>query len=44
MMKEINFNDMQQKLKKYKDDMDTKLGEFVIKLKKKVGPTELIEN
>lgn len=43
MMKEINFNDMQQKLRKYKEDMDTKLQEFTIKLKKKVGPNELVE-
>lgn len=42
-MKEINFNEMQLKLKKYKDDMDTKLSEFTIKLKKKIGPNELME-
>lgn len=35
---------MQQKLKKIKEDTETKLGEFVIKLKKKVGPSELVEN
>lgn len=43
MMKEINFNEMQQKMKKYKEDMDTKLNEFVIKLKKKVGANDLLE-
>jgi flagellar biosynthesis/type III secretory pathway protein FliH len=41
MMKEINFNEMQQKLKKYKDDTESKLNEMVLKLKKKVGVTEL---
>jgi flagellar biosynthesis/type III secretory pathway protein FliH len=40
-MKEINFNEMQQKLKKYKDDTESKLNEMVLKLKKKVGVTEL---
>lgn len=39
MMKEINFNEMQQKLKKYKDDTESKLNEMVLKLKKKVGVT-----
>lgn len=35
---------MQQKLKKIKEDTDTKLSEFVIKLKKKVGISDLAEN
>ena len=43
MMKEINFNDMQQKLRKYKEDTETKLNEMVIKLKKKVGGGELAD-
>ena len=43
MMKEINFNEMQQKLRKFKEDSDTKLNEMIIKLKKKVGGTELAE-
>ena len=42
-MKEINFNEMQQKLRKFKEDSDTKLNEMIIKLKKKVGGTELAE-
>lgn len=43
MLKEINFTEMQQKIKKMKEDMDQKLGEFSIKLKKKVGIAELSE-
>lgn len=43
MMKEINFNDMQQKLRKFKEDSDTKISEMLIKLKKKVGGAELVE-
>lgn len=43
MMKEINFNEMQQKIKKFKEDSDTKLSEFGIRLKKKVGSGDLLE-
>lgn len=43
MMKEINFNDMQQKLRKFKEDSDTKINEMLIKLKKKVGGAELAD-
>lgn len=43
MLKEINFTEMQQKIKKMKEDMQQKLGEFSIKLKKKVGVAELSE-
>ena len=43
MMKEINFNDMQQKLRKFKEDSDTKISEMIIKLKKKVGGVELAD-
>lgn len=43
MMKEINFNDMQQKLRKFKEDSDSKLNEMILKLKKKVGGPELAE-
>ena len=43
MMKEINFNEMQQKIKKFKEDSDTKLSEFAIRLKKKVGSGDLLE-
>ena len=42
-MKEINFNEMQQKIKKFKEDSDTKLSEFAIRLKKKVGSGDLLE-
>ena len=34
---------MQLKLKKYKEDTDNKLNEFLIKLKKKVGANDLME-
>jgi len=34
---------MQLKLKKYKEDTDNKLNEFLIKLKKKVGVNDLME-
>ena len=43
MMKEINFNDMQQKLRKFKEDTDSKLNDLIIKLKKKIGGNELVE-
>lgn len=43
MMKEINFNEMQQKIKKFKEDSETKLSEFGIRLKKKVGSGDLLE-
>ena len=43
MMKEINFIEMQEKLRKVKDDTETKIGEMVTKLKKKVGNHELHE-
>ena len=43
MMKEINFNEMQQKLKKYKEESESKLNEMILKLKKKVGVTELTD-
>ena len=43
MMKEINFNDMQQKLRKFKEDSDNKISEMIIKLKKKVGGAELAD-
>lgn len=43
MMKEINFNEMQLKLKKYKQESQSKLNEMILKLKKKVGVTELAE-
>ena len=42
-MKEINFNDMQQKLRKFKEDSDNKISEMIIKLKKKVGGAELAD-
>ena len=43
MLKEINFTEMQQKIKKIKEETDQKLSEFSIKLKKKIGLAELGE-
>lgn len=43
MMKEINFSEMQQKIKKFKEETESKLNEMILKLKKKVGTTELSE-
>ena len=34
---------MQQKLRKFKEDSDSKLNEMILKLKKKVGGPELAE-
>lgn len=34
---------MQQKIKKFKEDSDTKLSEFGVRLKKKVGSNDLLE-
>jgi hypothetical protein len=34
---------MQERLRKIKDDSDTKIGEMLIKLKKKVGAGELMD-
>jgi primosomal protein N'' len=43
MVKEINFAEMQQRLKKFRDDTETRLGEMALKLKRKVGAAELSE-
>lgn len=43
MLKEINFNEMMDKIKKMKEDVDHKIGEFSIKLKKKCGINDLHE-
>lgn len=43
MLKEINFTEMQQKIKKIKEQTDQKLSEFSIKLKKKIGLAEIGE-
>lgn len=42
MIKEINFPEMQEKNKKFKDEMDQKVNDLIIKMKKKVGTTELM--
>ena len=43
MMKEINFAEMKERLRKHKEETDTKLGEMITKLKKKVGSSDLME-
>lgn len=42
MIKEINFPDMMDKNKKFKEDTEQKINDLVLKLKKKVGTNELI--
>ena len=41
MIKEINFAEMIDKIKKFKDDLDHRMHDLTIKMKKKVGTTEL---
>jgi len=42
MLKEINFPDMMEKNRKFKEEMDQKINELVVKMKKKVGTNELV--
>ena len=42
MIKEINFPDMMDKNKKFKEETEQKMYDLVLKLKKKVGSNELI--
>jgi len=37
MIKEINFTEMMDKLKKFKDDQDQKICDLIMKMKKKIG-------
>lgn len=41
MIKEINFAELQDKIKKFKEDTDHKVGELSLKMKKKVGTNDL---
>lgn len=43
MLKEMNFTQLMDKIKKIKEDTDQKIGEFSIKLKKKCGINDLSE-
>lgn len=43
MLKQINFSEMQEKIKKFKDDTDHKIGELSMRLKKKCGLNDLGE-
>ena len=42
MMKEINFVDIMEKLKKFQDDTSAKVGQLTSKMKKKVNQNELL--
>ena len=37
MINQINFPDLLEKTKKFKDDTDQKINDLVLKMKKKVG-------
>ena len=40
-MKEINFTEILERLKKQKEEVEQKVAEFATKIKKKVGANEL---
>ena len=42
MIKQINFTQLLQKLKKFRDDTETKVSELAVKMKKKVSQGELL--
>lgn len=42
MLKEINFPQMMEKNRKFKEEMDQKITDLVVKMKKKVGTNELV--
>lgn len=42
MIREINFPDMMDKNKKFKEETEQKMNDLVLKLKKKVGSNELV--
>jgi len=37
MIKQINFPDFLERNKKFKDEMDQKMNELILKMKRKVG-------
>lgn len=37
MLKEINFAEMMEKLRKFREDLDQKMNDLAMKMKKKVG-------
>jgi hypothetical protein len=41
MLNEINFPEMLNKIKKFKDDMEHKITDLTIKMKKKIGTGDL---
>lgn len=42
MIKEINFPEFLEKNKKFKEDLDQKMNDLILKMKKKVGSNELV--
>ncbi len=42
MIKEINFAEMMEKNKKFKEEADQKLNDLILKMKKKVGSNQLL--
>lgn len=43
MLKEMNFNELMEKIKKIKEETDHKVGELSIKMKKKCGMSDLTD-
>lgn len=43
MLKEMNFNELMEKIKKIKEQTDHKVGELSIKMKKKCGMSDLTD-
>ena len=43
MIKEINFPEMLEKIRKFREDMDQKMNDLIVKMKKKVGKEQLTE-
>lgn len=43
MIREMNFSELMDKIKKIKEETDNKVGELSIKLKKKCGLSDLTE-
>jgi hypothetical protein len=42
MIKEINFTELLEKMKKFREETDAKVQELAIKMKKKVSQSELL--
>lgn len=42
MIKQINFPDFLEKNKKFKDDIEQKMNDLILKMKRKVGSNQLV--